>query len=59
MASTQTTVLSALVLYASETGNGEDLAYEIGRMCERLGFAATVQTFDSAKIVRLASVHRS
>jgi sulfite reductase alpha subunit-like flavoprotein len=47
---------SALVLYASETGNGEDLALEVGRVCERLGFSTNVRDFDSAKLVRLVSM---
>lgn len=42
---------SALVLYGSETGNGQDVAEEIGRLTERLRFDTTVVDLDSVELV--------
>lgn len=41
----------ALVLYGSETGNAQDIAEELGRICERLRFATSVCELDSIDIV--------
>jgi sulfite reductase alpha subunit-like flavoprotein len=42
---------SALVLYGSETGNAQDVAEEIGRLCERLRFSTHVAELDSISLV--------
>ncbi|KAH8802709.1 hypothetical protein F5884DRAFT_480027 [Xylogone sp. PMI_703] len=41
---------SALVLYASETGNSQDVAEELGRAVERLHFNAQVSDMDSVEL---------
>jgi sulfite reductase alpha subunit-like flavoprotein len=43
---------SALILYGSETGNAQDVAEELGRMCERLRFATIVCALDDIDLVR-------
>lgn len=42
---------SALVLYGSETGNAQDVAEELGRLCERLRFTTQVLEMNSASLV--------
>jgi sulfite reductase alpha subunit-like flavoprotein len=42
---------SALVLYGSETGNAQDVAEDIGRLCERLRFSTHVAELDSISLV--------
>ncbi|TID15326.1 sulfite reductase flavoprotein alpha-component [Venturia nashicola] len=44
---------SALVLYASETGNAQDVAEDIGRLCERLRFPTHVAELDSISLRQL------
>jgi flavodoxin len=44
---------TALILYGSETGSAQDVAEELGRLCERLQFATTICELNSVKIVRL------
>ncbi|GAO18761.1 hypothetical protein UVI_02040830 [Ustilaginoidea virens] len=39
---------TVLVLYGSETGNAQDLAEELGRLCQRLHFTTRVDELDSA-----------
>lgn len=43
---------TALILYGSETGSAQDVAEELGRLCERLRFATTICELNSVKIVR-------
>lgn len=42
---------SVLILYGSETGNAQDIADELGRICQRLRWEATVDELDSAELV--------
>lgn len=42
---------SILVLYASETGNAQDMAEELGRMCSRLHFSNQVEEFNAVDLV--------
>ncbi len=42
---------SVLILYGSETGNGEEIASEMGLMAERLHFYTVVDEMDSFKLV--------
>lgn len=42
---------TSLILYGSETGNGQDAAEQLGRNLERLRFATTVVEMDSVEIV--------
>jgi len=42
---------SALILYGSETGNSQDVAEEVGRLCERLRFSTNVIELDNIDIV--------
>ena len=42
---------TALVLYGSETGNGQDVADELGRVAERLHFTTRVSEMDLVEIV--------
>ncbi|QDS75165.1 hypothetical protein FKW77_008286 [Venturia effusa] len=44
---------SALVLYGSETGNAQDVAEEIGRLCQRLRFSSHVAELDSMSLRQL------
>lgn len=48
---------SALVLYGSETGTAQDIAEEMGRICERLHFSTRVTELNAITLVRLALVH--
>ena len=43
---------TALILYGSQTGNAQDIAEELGRLCERLRFATNVCELDDIDIVR-------
>ena len=43
---------NALILYGSETGNGQDVAEELGRVAERLHFMTRVSEMDLVEIVR-------
>ena len=46
-----------IILYGSETGNGEEIAGELGKMAERLHFQTVVDEMDSFKLVgRVTSV---
>lgn len=40
-----------LVLYGSETGNAQDMAEELGRICQRLHFQTTVEELDGISLV--------
>ena len=42
---------AALVLYGSETGNAQEIAEEIGRICERLYFDVKLSDLNSIGIV--------
>jgi hypothetical protein len=42
---------TALVLYGSETGNAQDVAEEIARLCERLRFTTQTSELNSASLV--------
>lgn len=44
---------TALVLYGSETGNAQDVAEELGKLCERLRFETRVAELDSITLVCL------
>ncbi|RDA85292.1 hypothetical protein CP532_5914 [Ophiocordyceps camponoti-leonardi (nom. inval.)] len=48
---------SILILYGSETGNAQDLAEELGRLCQRLRFQSLVQELDAVDLPVLVS-HR-
>ncbi|KAK1756006.1 hypothetical protein QBC47DRAFT_201688 [Echria macrotheca] len=39
-----------IILYGSETGNGEEIAGELGKMAQRLHFQATVDEMDNFKL---------
>ncbi|KAF7546896.1 hypothetical protein G7Z17_g8115 [Cylindrodendrum hubeiense] len=41
---------TALILYGSETGNAQDMAEELGRLCQRLHFANHVQELDAVDL---------
>ena len=43
---------SALIAFGSETGNAQDVAEEVGRLCERLRFTTRVTELDSVSFVR-------
>lgn len=43
---------TALILYGSETGNAQDVAEELGRICERLRFDVQVSEMNDEDIVR-------
>lgn len=45
---------SVLVLYASETGNAQEVAEELGDLTERLHFVTQVSEMNSFKPVRLS-----
>jgi flavodoxin len=51
MAMSPSSERSALVLYGSETGNAQDVAEEIGRLCERLRFSAHISDLNSVSLV--------
>ena len=42
---------SVLVLYGSETGNAQDMAEELGRLCQRLHFRNHVDALDAIDLV--------
>lgn len=42
---------SALVLYGSETGNAQDMAEDLGRLCSRLRFRTDVDELDAVDLV--------
>ncbi|KAF2420294.1 NADPH dependent diflavin oxidoreductase-like protein 1 [Tothia fuscella] len=44
---------TALVLYGSETGNAQDVAEELGRLCERLHFTTQILDMNSASLKQL------
>lgn len=50
---------SALIAYGTETGNAQDAAEEIGRLCERLRFKTHVLELDLISLVRIASASES
>ncbi|KAG8667275.1 NAPDH-dependent diflavin reductase [Fusarium poae] len=41
---------SVLVLYGSETGNAQDMAEELGRICQRLHFKSRVEELDAVDL---------
>ncbi|KAI1065255.1 hypothetical protein LB507_000973 [Fusarium sp. FIESC RH6] len=41
---------SVLVLYGSETGNAQDMAEELGRVCQRLHFNSRVEELDAVDL---------
>ena len=43
---------SVLVLYGSETGNAQDMAEELGRLCARQHFRTQVDELDAIDLVR-------
>ena len=42
---------TALILYGSETGNAQDVAEELGRLCERLRFHILVAELNTINLV--------
>lgn len=42
---------SVLVLYGSETGNAQDMAEELGLICQRLHFKSRVEELDVVDLV--------
>lgn len=44
---------TVLVLYGSETGNAQDLAEELGRLCQRLRFESRVQELNAVDLADL------
>ena len=46
---------SMIILYGSETGNGEEIAGELGKMAQRLHFQVVVDEMDSFKLVSARS----
>jgi sulfite reductase alpha subunit-like flavoprotein len=42
---------SVLVLYGSETGNAQDMAEDLGRICQRLHFESRVEELDAVDLV--------
>ena len=49
---------SVLVLYGSETGNAQDMAEELGRLCTRLRFRVQVDELNAVDLVRSPSPGR-
>lgn len=47
---------SALVLYGSETGNAQDMAEDLGRLCSRLHFRTDVDELDAVDLVCMCSI---
>lgn len=45
-----------LVLYGSETGNAQDMAEELGKICQRLHFNSTVEEMDGVSLVRATAL---
>lgn len=51
---------TVLILYGSETGNAQDMAEELGRVCQRLHFESRVEELDAVDLVgRLAEKSRA
>lgn len=46
---------SVLLLYGSETGNAQDVADEIGRMCQRLHFKIQVDEMNAVELVSFSN----
>ncbi|KAK5998283.1 NADPH-dependent diflavin oxidoreductase 1 [Cladobotryum mycophilum] len=44
---------STLILYGSETGNAQDFAEELGRLCQRLHFKSHVEELDAIELSAL------
>ncbi|KAJ3474619.1 hypothetical protein NLG97_g9760 [Lecanicillium saksenae] len=44
---------TVLVLYGSETGNAQDMAEELGRVCQRLHFKSTVEEMNAVTLPAL------
>jgi sulfite reductase alpha subunit-like flavoprotein len=42
---------TVLVLYGSETGNAQDMAEELGKLCQRLHFTSRVEELDNVDLV--------
>lgn len=40
-----------LVLFGSETGNAQDMAEDLGRICQRLHFKTRVEELDAIELV--------
>jgi len=53
MASSRT----ALVLYGSETGNAQDVAEEVGKLLQRLGFKVRVTEMNTVQLVSSSTSH--
>ena len=49
---------NALVLYGSETGNAQEIAEEISRLCERLHFQVKLSTLNGVGIVSQLQQHK-
>lgn len=50
---------TVLVLYGSETGNAQDMAEELGKMCQRLHFHSDVEELDAVELVRILVKRRT
>lgn len=48
---------SVLVLYGSETGNAQDMAEELGKLCSRLHFDTEVEELNNVDLVSCSSHH--
>lgn len=48
----------ALIVYGSETGNAQDAAEELGRICERLRFSTRVVELNAIGLVSLGVQHQ-
>lgn len=46
---------SILILYGSETGNSQDIAEELGRLCQRLHFKTRVDPLNAVDLVSNAT----
>ena len=44
---------SLTILYATETGNAQDVSERLARQCRRLHFSAQVHSIDEYEVVRL------
>lgn len=42
---------TVLVLYGSETGGAQDMAEEVGRVCQRLHFKSEVEELNAIELV--------
>ncbi len=42
---------SVLIVYGTETGNSQEIAEHLGRMCERLRFQTWVDEMDNVRLV--------